>query len=363
MTNRIVSRNLAHRPMRTFLTVAAIVVEVCLILLIWGTAEGLVQESNRRRAGVGADILIRPSTSSSATSRAADLSDGLVDEIEALPEVELVVGTIVQLQSDANTVTGVRIEKFARMAGGLSFLDGGPFEDRFDVLVDETYAQQKKLAVGDTLRVLNRDFRVVGITETGKLSRVFVPLETMQELTGDVGKLSQIYVKLRDPEQTQAVIEELKQKLPSNPIYSMEEFISLFAAETRGMAREVIAVIVGIAITVGFIVVLLAMYTAVLDRTREVGILKALGASPFYIVRIFLQEAVLLTLAGVLFGIALAYGAQSVIHNRFPLVVIQFLDSHIGWATVISLAGSILGTLYPAWRAAGLDAIDALAYE
>ena len=93
--------------MRTFLTIAAIGVEVCLILLVWGTAEGLVQESNRRRAGVGADILIRPSTSSSTISRAADLSDELVDEIEALPQVDIVVGTIVQLQSDANTVTGV----------------------------------------------------------------------------------------------------------------------------------------------------------------------------------------------------------------------------------------------------------------
>ena len=363
MTNRIVSRNLTHRPMRTFLTIAAIGVEVCLILLIWGAAEGLLQESNRRRAGAGADILIRPSTSSSATSRAADLSDELVDEIEALPEVDIVVGSIVQLQSDTTTVTGVRIEKLARMAGGLVFLDGGTFENRFDALVDQTYARHKKLAVGDTLRVLNRDFRITGITETGKLSRVFVPLETMQELTGDVGKLSQIYVKLRDPEQTQAVIETLRVRLPSNPIYSMEEFISLFAAETRGMAREFIAVIVGIAISVGFIVVLLAMYTAVLDRTREVGILKALGASPFYIVRIFLQEAVLLTLVGLLFGIALAYGAQSVIHNRFPLVVIQFLESHIGWAAAISVTGSILGTLYPARRAAGLDAIDALAYE
>ncbi len=348
--------------MRTFLTIAAIGVEVCLIMLIWGTAEGLVQESNRRRAGVGADILIRPSTSSTI-SRGADLSSELVDEVEALPEVELAVGTIAQMQSDTITVTGVRIEKFSRMAGGLTYLDGGPFEDPFDALVDQTYAQHMELAVGDTLRLMNRDFRVTGITETGKLSRIFIPLETMQELTGDIGKLSQIFVKLRDPEETQAMIDQLKERLPTNPIYSMEEFITLFATETRGMAEEFIAVIVGIAITVGFIVVLLAMYTAVLDRTREVGILKALGASPFYIVRIFLQEAVVLTVAGVLLGIALAYGAQSVIHNRFPLVVVQFLDSHIGWAAVISIVGSILGTAYPARRAAGLDAIDALAYE
>ena len=130
------------------------------------------------------------------------------------------------------------------------------------------------------------------------------------------------------------------------------------------MAREFIAVIVGIAISVGFIVVLLAMYTAVLDRTREVGILKALGASPFLYCSDLLAGSHCAYL-GVecCSALLLRMSAQSVIHSRFPLVTIQFLESHIGWATVISVVGSILGTAYPARRAAGLDAIDALAYE
>jgi putative ABC transport system permease protein len=328
---QIVFRNLTHRPTRTFLTVAAIAVEICLILLIWGTAEGLVQEANRRKAGTGADILIRPPTSSTS-SRGAGLSSGLIDEIQALAGVELAVGAIVQMQSDTNTITGVEMEKFTRMAGGLDYLEGESPKGRFDVVVDEVYAKHKKVTVGESLRLLNRDFNVVGIVETGKLSRIFVPLKTMQELTGDLGQLSQIYVKLTDSDQTQAMI-----------------------------AKEFIAVVVGVAISVGFIVVLLAMYTAVLDRIREIGILKSLGASPFYIVRIFLQEAIILTAAGVLVGIVLAYGAQFLIRSSFPLVMMEFLESHIVWAAAISFIGSIMGTIYPAHRAASLDAIDALA--
>ena len=362
MTYRIVLRNFAHRRMRTSMTVVSLGAEVCLILLIWGLTEGLVQESNRRRAGAGADILIRPAASST-TNRAATLSSDLLNEIEALPPVELAVGTIVQMQSDSITVTGVRIEKFARMAGGLDYLDGGPFEGRFDAVVDRLYAQHKKLAVGGALRVLNRDFRVAGITETGKLSRIFVPLETMRALTGDAGRLNQIYVKLRDPEQTRTVIDDLKQRWPSNQIYSMEEVISLFAAEQKGMAKDFITLIVGLVIAAGFLTVILTMYTIVLDRTRELGILKALGASRPYIVRIFLQEATLLALAGVLLGIAFAHGAQWGVHNFFPLVTIQYLKSHIGWVTAIAFIGSILGTLWPALWAAGRDAIEALAYE
>ena len=364
MINLVVSRNLRHRPLRTSLTILAIGVEVALILLIWGLAEGLVEESNRRKRGVGADILIRASTSTATTALGrADLTGELVETIEALPEVAIVVGTTVQMQSDANTVTGVELDRFSRMSGGLHYFSGGPFEGLYDVLVDESYARQKKLAVGDTVRVMNRDFRLAGITEAGKLSRIFVPLQTMQELMALGGKLSQIYVKLHDPEQLQPVVVKLKKILPTHPVYSMEEFISLFTAQTKAMGTEFIAVIVGIAISVGFIVVLLAMYTAVLDRTREVGILKALGASPNYILQIFLRESVGMTVCGIVVGIAIAYIARTFVDRTFPLVVMQFLPSHIIWASVISLVGSVLGTLYPAGRAARQDAIEALAYE
>ena len=364
MINLVVSRNLRHRPLRTTLTILAIGVEVALILLVWGLADGLVEESNRRKRGVGADILIRASTSTATTGLGrADLTGELIETIEALPGVAAVVGTTVQMQSDSNTVTGVELERFGRMSGGLRYFSGGPFEGPYDVLVDETYARQKKLAVGDTVRVMNRDFRLTGITESGKLSRIFVPLETMQELMALGGKLSQIYVKLHDPEHVQSMIAELKQMLPAHPVYSMEEFISLFTAQTKAMGTEFIAVIVGIAISAGFLVVLLAMYTAVLDRTREVGILKALGGSPSYILQIFLRESVGMTACGITVGIALAFGARYVVDSSFPLVVIQFLPSHMIWASVISLIGSMLGTLYPAARAARQDAIEALAYE
>ena len=362
--NLVVSRNLRHRPLRTVLTVLAIGIEVALILLIWGLAEGLVGESNRRKRGVGADILIRASTSTATTGLGrADLTGELIETIEALPEVAVVVGTTVQMQSDSNTVTGVNLERFGRMSGGLRYVSGGPFEGPYDVLVDESYARQKKLAVGDTVRVMNRDFRLTGITETGKLSRIFVPLGTMQELMSLDGKLSQIYVKLHDPEQAQSMVVKLQKMLPKHPVYSMEEFITLFTAQTKAMGSEFIAVIVGIAISAGFIVVLLAMYTAVLDRTREVGILKALGGSPSYILQIFLRESIGMTVCGIVVGIAVAFGARAFVHNNFPLVVIQFLPSHIIWASVISLIGSTLGTIYPAIRAARQDAIEALAYE
>ena len=364
MINRVVWENLQHRPIRTALTVAAIAVEVCMILLLWGLADGLVEDSTRRKKGIGAHILIRPSTSSSpVASGTAGMSAHHVDLIEELPEVEVTVGSTFKMLGDLTTVTGVEWNKFERMAGEIRFSQGRPFEDPFDIVVDETYAAQKNLALGQTIQTLNRDFRLVGITESGKLSRLFIPLETMQELMGWDGKLSQIYVRLKDPQQTDQMIQQLKEMLPKHPVYSMEEFISLFEAQTRGLTGEIMGVIVGIAISVGFIVVLLSMYTAVVDRTREIGILKALGASRGYIINIFMREALLMTLGGILVGIGLAYLGKGIVDSRFPLVTILLLNSHLIWSMAIAVAASFLGALYPAARAAGQDAIDALAYE
>lgn len=363
MINRVVWKNLQHRPIRTLLTVAATALEVCMILLLWGLADGLVDESTRRSEGIGAQILIRPSTSSSpVASGTAGMSAHYADLIEELSEVKVTVGSTFKLLSNLTTLTGVEWEKFEQMTGGVHFHQGGPFESPFDIIVDETYASQKGLSLGQTIRILNRDFRLVGITESGKLSRLFVPLETMQELMGWNAKLSQIYVQLKDPQQTEQMIEQLKKMLPKHPIYSMEEFTSLFEAQTRGMAGEFMGVTVGIAVSVGFIVVLLSMYTAVVDRTHEIGILKALGASPGYIASIFMRETMLITLLGIFTGIALTYLGKEIVDTHFPLVTILVLNSHLIWSAAVALGASFLGALYPVARAASRDVLDELAH-
>ena len=364
MTNRIVVANLLHRRMRTALAVSAIAVEVAMILLMLGLADGLVGESTRKQRGIGADVVIFDPTSSGGFSAGtASLPESLVAEIEKMPGVEMAMGRTFSMQRQLQTVTGVNLEQFSRMSGGLEFLQGGPFQGPYDAIVDEVFARQEKLSAGDTVQFFNRDFRVAGITHSGKLSRIFVPLTTMQEVMGWQGKLSQVYVKLDDPSQATAFVQQLKQMLPKHPIYTMEESISLFTAQTRGRADDFIGVIVGIAMVVGFIVVLMSMYTAVLDRTRDIGILKALGARPGYIVDIFLRETFVLTCAGVVLGIGLAFLAQSWLVDRFPLVAVVIEQRHIIWAIVVSIVGSLLGSLYPSWKAARQDAIDALAYE
>ena len=122
-------------------------------------------------------------------------------------------------------------------------------------------------------------------------------------------------------------------------------------------------VVIGLAVVVGFLVVFLSMYTAVLERTREIGILKALGASPGYILGMLLRETTLLAIAGVIAGILMSYGAQWLMHVFAPTMPMMIVHGWWPCAAVIALVGAIIGAIYPGLKAARQDAIEALAYD
>ena len=365
MINQMVVRNLLHRPIRTSLSILAIAVEVTMILLIVGLGEGLLEDSQRRIRGVGADILIRPSTSSAAmTLSTADISEKLVPKlVQEFPEIQVATGTTVMMQGDLQTITGVEWNRFLQMADGIHYFGGGPMEKPYDAIVDEVYSRHKNVQIGDTIRLLNHDFHVAGIVESGKMSRIFIPLGTMQDLMGWRGKLSQVYLKLRDPKQIYPLIERIKQLLPSYPVYAMEDLLTQAAADVRAMTGQFVNIIIGIAVIIGFIVVLLSMYTAILERTREIGILKSLGAAKSYIMILVVREVLVVCSVGILVGFGLSMLGEWVVEAQFPLVSIAIQPRWLLGGAIIAAVGSLLGAFYPATKAARQDPISALAYD
>jgi putative ABC transport system permease protein len=181
---------------------------------------------------------------------------------------------------------------------------------------------------------------------------------------GNSRRLSQIYVKADSEANVQQVLQELKAKLPGYPIYTMEEFTSLLSINSVGMLRSFIGVVIGVAVTVGFIVVFMAMYTAVLERTREIGILKAVGASSGFILNLLVRETILLSLLGWVVGILLTYVTQWLMQFTVPASLNQ--ETVYSWwpiAGAIAVGGALLGVIVPAIRAVKQDATEALSYE
>jgi putative ABC transport system permease protein len=362
--NRFVLSNLAHRPIRSLLSILAIAVEVTMILTLVGVSYGTLDGTARRTRGVGADIVIRPPGSSVIGLSTAPMTDKLVSAVGQQPGVRMAIGTVVQPLEGLDTVTGLDLDQFNSMSGGFHFVEGGAFQKDDDILVDEFYAKQKRIHAGDSIALLGRTWHVAGVFESGKLTRICVRLPVLQELTSNPHHLSQIYVKVARPDQTQAVVGELKNLLPNYPIYTIEEFTSLLTVNSLALLRNFIGVVIAIGLIVGFIVVSMAMYTAVLERTREIGILRSLGASSVTIFSLLLKETLVVALVGSVAGIALTYLARWAIEHVGRSGLTQ--EIVYGWwpiAVLVAVTGSILGTLMPAVKAIRQDVVQALAYE
>jgi putative ABC transport system permease protein len=262
-------------------------------------------------------------------------------------------------------IAGIDLQSYEGLSGGFHYLKGGPFEGPNDALVDELFARSKHAKVGDTIEILNNNFRIAGIVAQGKGARKFVPISTLQDLLGAKDKASIFYLKLDSPANADAVVEGIK-NVPGMERYvatSMATYLSMMTPSNYPGLRSFINVVIGISVVIGFIVIFQAMYTAVMERTREIGILKSMGASKLYIVNVVLRETILLALCGIVLGILVSLGGRAALVQRLPLLRVVVTGEWILKATAIAIVGAIAGALYPAFKAAQKDPIDALAYE
>lgn len=367
MMNRMIVANLVHRPIRSLISIVAIALEVTLILLIVGLSVGMLNDARQRQAGIGADVIVQPpNTSFMAGVSNAPMSVKVGAILEKLPHVSVVAPVIWQLSTAGNleVIYGIDLKSFEALVP-FRFVDGGGFHGPDDCLIDDYLAQSRHVKVGDTLAILNHNFRVAGIVEHGRGARKFIPMATLQDLIGSAGKASVFYVKLDDPANADAVVQAVKNVpgMQNYSVRSMREYLSMMTTTSYPGLSTFINVVIGISVIIGFIVIFQAMYTAVMERTREIGILKSMGASKLYIVNVILRETVLLAIGGIVVGVAVSLVARLGLHSRLPTLPVVVTGEWIVRATVIAIVGAILGAIYPAYKAAQKDPIDALAYE
>jgi putative ABC transport system permease protein len=368
MMNKMVVANLVHRPIRSLISIVAIALEVTLILLIVGLSYGIMNDSKNRTAGIGFDVIVQPPGSSFFQAiSGAPVSVKVADVLRGMPHVKVVSPVVWQLATSGGVevIDGIDLTSFEALSGPFTYLKGGPFRGPDDVLVDDFIARQRHVKVGDTMDILNKSFSVCGIVENGRGARKFVPMATMQDLIGAQGKASVFYLKLDDPSNAEAVVAAVKSQpgMEKYTVRSMQEYLSMMTPSNLPGFRPFIGVVIGVSLVIGFLVIFQSMYTAVMERTREIGILKSMGASKFYIINVILRETIVLALAGIAAGVAVSLAARMGIQQRWPLVHIDQSGVWMLRATIIAVVGATLGALYPAYKAAQKDPIEALAYE
>lgn len=366
--NKLVIGNILHRPVRSAISVLAVAIEVVMILCIVAVMVGQVQGAANQTGGIGADIMVRPPNASnfSGLSDAAVPAKIAPQVLAKLPHVVVASPVIAKLTTNGSvqTIFGIDFASYDALRP-FRFIAGGPPTGPDDAIVDDLYARSHHAQTGATIQILSHNFRISGIVEHGKGSRVFVPIHTLGVLNGTPDNASIFYIRTDDPKNQQAVIDEIQQNpaMSTYQVQTLAEWMSMMTPDHMPGFNIALNVVIGIAVIVGFLVIFQSMYTAVMERTREIGILKSIGASKLYIVNLVLRETVLVAIAGIIVGIAATQSIKLLMDVRFPTMTFLLTTHWRVYGAGIALVGSVLGAIYPAWKAARKDPIDALAYE
>lgn len=355
--------NLGVRPLRSALSVAALSLQVFLVLLIAGLTSGALSDWRTRAEGVGADIIVQPPNSSIFFAfSSAVMPESLADKIAALPGVDEVAPVFIVVdQKNLGVVYGIDYRRFSGLSKGFTFISGGPFQQPDQAIADDLAAQSRKLRAGQRAILLGHEFTISGVVLHGKGARFFIPIKTAQDIAGAEGRASMFYVRSKGD--TEAAQRELEKLLPTYKIRSMAEYSTLMTSSNLPELKPFIRSFVLLGVVISFLVVLLTMHTMVFERTRDIGVLRALGSSRLQVSWLILGETLVMVALGVACGLACTFGIVAILHRTSPTLQIDIEGAWIVRAVLLTIGGAIAGAAYPALRAAHNDPVDALAYE
>ncbi len=359
-------RNLLRRRTRTVLTTLGIAIGIAAVVALGGLAEGMYSMFSQIWRDSQVDLIAMQANTDSDFSA---IDERVGSRMAAMPEVEAVAGVIFTALSTEKMpmliLSGYHPRSF--VMGHFRIVEGSSLTTPHQILVGRRAAEQMGLKVGDTLRLQEFTFRVVGIYETGVAYEDVggvVSLREAQTLSGKLRQVQMYYIKLKRSEEAEAVRDRLKAAFPGID-FALTTEAEQVVSDLRLM-RQMIGQISFLAVFIGAVGMLNTMLMSVLERTREIGVLRALGWRRRRVLGMILRESLLLGILGGLCGIALGVLLAAVV-KQMPGIAQAFAPAFkptiFLQATLVSLVAGGLGGLYPAWRATRMHPAEALRYE
>jgi len=406
--------NLLHHKLRSVLSALGIGIGICMLVTLSGLSRGSLFEVAERLESVDADLIVSPrgwgnNTSDKSGSALPDKYAKVILERHGDIVARAVPVFIwpIRLAGQDHRAAGVDPSDFSMLAGERPLDEGRCFDpdgrfakwiehkllapaetpgdatdiadeqvleltqadladpdhDGLELVIDSRLAKAGNFHVGQKVHASGHDWKIVGIVHVGAMTRIFLPLRTAQFLygSGDVTKCTMILLKLKPGVQIGPASRQIHQTI-GHDVIPLTRYRGMLL-EKFGIIFVYVDIVNTIALVIAFLFIMVTLYTMVLQRTREIAILKSFGASNAFILRQVLAESLMLTGFGTAIGIALSFLAAWLIQTLKPLLTVSITWEWLGIAIAAAAAGAVLSGLYPAWRAMRVDVVEALTLE
>ncbi|GCC10238.1 macrolide export ATP-binding/permease protein MacB [archaeon] len=386
-------KNIKETKTRSFLTVMGIVIGVAIVVSMVSIGEGMRASVSEQLNAIGSDkIMVVPSGMMSMQgppSESLPFTDSQIRAVKAIPQVKDIVQifyrpTTAKFRNEVESmwVSGIKrggmnqFRKYYNIKEGRFFSENS--FDEIDIgyrVADKIF--DNKVHVGDTLKIKGKNFRVVGIFgEIGNTeddSSVYMSLNSVRDLFNAGNEITMFWVVANNKGVVKPLalkIEKVLKKIRGGNDFNVltKEQLAKRIDTMIGIITFVIGGIASISLVVGSVIIMNTMLTSVLERTREIGVMKAIGADDSMVLKIFVAEAGILGIVGGVIGIMVGaiisafiqYVGTMYIGSSFQtLITTKLIISALGFSLFIG----VISGIYPAYRAAKLNPAEALRYE
>jgi putative ABC transport system permease protein len=396
--------NILHNKLRSILTALGVAMAVCMVITLTGLSRGSLYELADRWESVDADLVLAPPSwmGAPAARFGGGLRDRYADDVLAAHDdiVDLIVPIYfwrVSMAGQEHLAAGVDPQNWDILLGGLAvdgrvfdpnnrfsewleatltntadsgqvidptqeFL-GDPAHNGLEIVIDSKLANAGGYQIGQTVSVVGYEWTIVGIVPEGGMARIYMPRRTAQFLdnAGSIRNSTLMFVQLADGVDPTEASMAIERTVHVDAI-DIDDYRAALVGQFEVMFVYVDVVNL-VALTIAFLFIMVMLYATVLQRTREIAILKAEGAGSAYLVMLIAVEGLLITAAGVAVGVGLSYLLGWVITKTRPLLTIDISWAWISRAVALAFVGAIVSAIYPAWRATRVDMVEALSLE
>ena len=370
----LIVKNPFRNRTRAALAILGISIGIATIVALGMITDGLTASSQTTQNSGAAEIQVTAEGSNALSATGGTLNTNYITELQNISGVSATAGEIRGITPAAGTVSGLLVSGMnsnQTNLEGISITNGTMYADGSNqVILGKQIAPVLNKTVGSTISLFGKEFTVVGIFSSGNIvtdSIAFVSMSTLQNLTNTNGKITLVDVKVNDNANVTDVANAITNAYPNQLSTTTQTQTNELMSKTTGSIKTASAAISVLAIIIGGIGIINVMIMSVFERTREIGVLKAVGWKSSDILIMILGESIILTLVAAVVGILLGViGSEALL--AFFSTTGSFLKPLFTWnivlrAFAIALIVGIIGGIYPAYRASRLPPTEALRYE